>query len=167
MLLVLLDTGIRASELCGLRIQDVNLTCREMLVFGKGAKERTVPFSHHTAEAINEVVTARRSNALPSAPMFITREGVALNRHALGLIIRRVGRRASVSNAHPHRFRHTFAISFLRNGGNMYALKEILGHSSMEMVLRYLEISQSDLGASLQLRAQTFQGNAYAAKGSA
>jgi len=62
-------------------------------------------------------------------------------------LIHTAGERAGVPGAHPHRYRHTptGVITFLRNGGNVFALQTILGHESLEMVKRYLKIAQTDL----------------------
>ena len=60
-------------------------------------------------------------------------------------LLQRVGERAGVRKVHPHRFRHTFAVNFLLNRGNVFALQRILGHTSLEMVNRYLAIAQADI----------------------
>lgn len=70
-----------------------------------------------------------------------------MNRKALRLVLKRAGERSGVRGVYPHRFRHTFATEYLRNGGNIYTLQSILGHSSLDMVRRYLAIVQADLDA--------------------
>jgi site-specific recombinase XerD len=141
-LYLLLDTGMRASELCGLKIQDINQVTLHITVFGKGKKERRVPISQATLEAINKYLTYRTRK---SEWVFVTIGNRPLDRIRLGDILERIGKRAGISRVHPHRFRHTFAIQFLRNGGNIYSLQRILGHTTLDMVKRYLAIAQIDL----------------------
>jgi site-specific recombinase XerD len=78
-------------------------------------------------------------------PLFATALGRPLDRTILRRSIHTTGERAGVPDAHPHRFRYAFAITFLRNGGNVFALQTILGHESLDMVKRYLMIAQTDL----------------------
>lgn len=146
-LLTLLDTGIRASELCTLTVAAVSLSLTRLTVQGKGAKERTVPFSGRTGQALWRYQAMRLSSREPY--FFLTGAGGPLDRGDLLHIIKRVGERAGV-DAYPHRFRHTFAITFLRNGGNVYVLQQMLGHTSLEMVRRYLHIVESDLESAHQ-----------------
>ena len=78
-----------------------------------------------------------RDELAPGAPLFTTASGRAMEVGTVRNMIMRCGERCGVLGASPHRFRHTFAINFLRNGGNILALQDLLGHSSMEMVRRY------------------------------
>lgn len=133
MILLLLDTGARASELCNLKHADIDLTRRQMKVLGKGNKERLLPFSARTGSAL--FVHLSRSKGKP----------FELTRTSLAQYLRRLGERAGVPDAHPHKFRHTFAVNYLRNGGDPYSLQQILGHTTMDMVKHYVNLAQVDL----------------------
>jgi site-specific recombinase XerD len=146
-LLVLLDSGIRASELVGLRVGDMDSVERRLLVMGKGRKERRVKICQSTFDMIEHYLHTRSKNIrhLWNERMFITSTGQPMTRDTLRQIMDRIKQRSGVPHVHAHRVRHTFAINFLRNGGNIYTLQKILGHTTLEMCKRYLQIAQSDL----------------------
>ncbi len=141
---LLLDTGLRAGEVATLQVKNFEMKNTRVKVFGKGSKERIVPFSYQTGQVIWRYLTTR-GTLRPDDYVFVSSHDRQLGHDDINHIIRNIGKRAGVSNTHPHRFRHTFAINFLRNGGNVYTLKEILGHASLKMCLRYLEIAQADI----------------------
>lgn len=144
-ILLMLDTGIRASELCDLRIEDLdNRNNRIYVRKGKGMKERKLPFSPRTGQMIWRYV-ASREDTQPTDPLFASKLNRSMTRTKLAEMLANIGKRAGVPNVHPHRFRHTFAIMYLRNGGNAYTLQAMLGHSTLEMVKHYLRIAQIDL----------------------
>lgn len=144
-ILTLLDTGLRASELCGVKIHQVDLDQRKIKVFGKGAKERVLPFSARTGQAIWKYLAMDRKDDHVGQPLFATQNGQPLTRTHLRHILERIAARADLPHYTPHDFRHTFAVNYLRNYPNIYTLQEMLGHTTLEMVKRYLAISQSDL----------------------
>ena len=144
-LLLMVDTGLRASELCNLRVQDVDQKHNRIFVMGKGSKERSLPFSARTGQAIWRYFAALTAERKPDEPAFVTVYGRPFDRKQLRKLVVNIGNRAGVQNAHPHRFRHTFAIQYLRNGGDPYTLQRMLGHSTMEMVRIYLQLAQVDL----------------------
>ncbi len=143
-IMLLLDTGLRASELCHARVGDVDLRGGHITVMGKGKKERRVPFGARTGKAIWRYLSTR-DGRLPTDPLFLSRSGLELRRTDLASTLVQAGKRVGIDNTNPHRFRHTFAIYYLRNGGDIYTLQKILGHSSLEMVRRYLALAQVDL----------------------
>ena len=143
-ILLLLDTGLRASELCGLRIHQTDLRNREIVVMGKGSKERILPFCARTGQAIWRYLASRKDDRADDF-LFETELENPFDRFYLRRMLYRIGRRAGVQKVGVHRFRHTFAINYLRNGGDPFSLQRMLGHSTMEMVKRYLNIVQADL----------------------
>jgi len=152
-LFTLLDTGARASELCSIRFQDLSLANRTIKLRGKGPgkepKERLVSIGKATADAINKALRPRLAQIQPPSPLFVVKnkydDELSFTRDNLGNLLERIGDRAGVSGVYPHRFRHTFAINYLRNGGNVFALQAMLGHTTLDMVKRYLQIAQIDL----------------------
>ena len=144
MIYLLLDTGIRASELSNLRIHHMNVRNRTITVMGKGNKERIIPFSARTGQVMWRYL-AQRKNDSAGDYLFVTEEGRKLDRTRILRIIHVIGERAGIYGANVHRFRHTFAINYLRNGGDAYSLQLMLGHSTMEMVKNYLDIVRGDL----------------------
>lgn len=142
-ILLLLDTGIRASELCDLEMEECDLRNQRVTVVGKGRRERVLPISPRTTQALWKYLASSEEPA--RLYVFRTMEGGQLERNVLRRLLDRIGERAGVQNVTVHRFRHTFAIAFLRNGGHVFALQRMLGHSTMEMVRRYLAIAETDV----------------------
>ncbi len=149
-ILLLLDTGIRAEELCTIKIGSLDKRNQRIRVFGKGAKERYVIFSARTHQAIWRYLMTRE-DAKDSDYLFVTELGRQITRDRLLDILQNIGARAAVSSVTVHRFRHTFAIQYLRNRGDPYTLQRMLGHSTLEMIKRYLAIAQTDVEAAHRL----------------
>lgn len=148
-ILLLLDTGLRASELVGLHLRDVDINTRSCTVTGKGNKRRTVYFGRPTAKALYQYLRQQPREA--DAPLFTadrgTRAGEALTRYGLLQLIERLGKKAGIEamQCSPHVFRHTFSLCFLQAGGNVFSLQQLLGHTSLQMTNRYVALAQGDL----------------------
>jgi site-specific recombinase XerD len=146
---LLLDTGMRASELVGLNLEHVEMQARRCTVTGKGNKQRSVYFGATAARAVWAYL--REGVREPESPLLTadagTKPGERLTRSGLLQLIERLGGLARIEGVRcsPHTFRHYFAIEFLRAGGNIFTLKELLGHTSLTMVNRYLKLAQADL----------------------
>lgn len=145
--LLLLDCGVRASECCNLLVGDVDMkTGATQVRQGKFDKGRTVYLGTVARDALGRYVAKRKHEARPDDPLFETSRGQALDRSALRKMLLAAGQRAEVVEpVTPHRLRHTFAITYLRNGGDVYTLQRLLGHSTMEMVRRYLALAETDV----------------------
>ena len=147
--LVLLDTGIRLSELANLMLSDVHLDQAYFKVMGKGAKERVVPIGANVQKASWKYIHQRRPEPIhPNITnLFLTRDGRALKGDGVYRMVRKYGGRAELKGVRcsPHTFRHTFAKNFLLNGGDVFTLQKILGHSSLEVVRMYVELASEDV----------------------
>lgn len=145
-LLLLVDTGLRAGECCRLKINDVNMDTGEIAVLPhhvRKTRPRTVFLGNAARKALWRYL-AERGEPRPDDPLFASMTGRALTQHTLEMTIKTIARNARVTDAHPHRFRHTFAIQFLRNGGDVFSLQRLLGHATLEMVRHYLALADTD-----------------------
>ncbi len=147
--LTLLDTGIRVSELTDLRLENINIAQRSMKVTGKGNKERVVPIGISVQKAFLKYLTKfRPKSAHPNfTNIFLNRDGMPLTPNVVQTVIEKYAKKVGIQGvrASPHTFRHTFAVSYLRNGGDMFTLQRILGHESLDMVRNYVNVTQYDV----------------------
>jgi integrase/recombinase XerD len=145
LIIILLDTGLRAQEICDLQIGDYDhKTARLRIRHGKANKERYVYLGETARKVLWRYFIARK-DILPKQPIFPANTGRHLERENLLDTIKRIAGRAGVTNVNLHRFRHTFAITFLRNGGNVLALQALLGHEKMETIRIYARLAEVDL----------------------
>ena len=144
-IITLVDTGLRAQELCDLTIANYNDKTGALLVLhGKNDKQRLV-YCGVTARTTIWTYLVSRPDARPTHPLFATHNNTHILTDNLLNSIQRIADVAGVKNATIHRFRHTFAITFLRNGGSVLALQALLGHERMETVRIYAKLAQIDL----------------------
>lgn len=147
-LLLMLDTGLRVSETATLMIRDLDLEGGRCRVMGKGSKERVVPVGRRARKAIRRYLVASGRFGQLDGALFGRRGGGQLSVVGLQHLIQRVVAQSSLSvRCSPHVLRHTFARSFLANGGDVFTLQRILGHSpaSLEVTRRYVQLLDDDL----------------------
>ena len=145
----LLDTGVRAAELCGLKLSDVKLSRGVATVMGKGRKERDVCFDVDT----RRVLVAYLKSSPCEEEEFVFRsqggnlQGQGMTPSGITQIIQRLGKAAGIADKRcsAHTFRHTFATEFIKNGGSAKALQMLLGHEDLQMTMRYVTLAQSDV----------------------
>jgi len=145
--LFLLDTGARATELCTLTIDDLDLKNGKATVLGKGRKKRPVYFTEVTRKALQSYLALQPRG--PVDPVFCNDQGFALTRSGLLQLIERLGKRAGITGVRcsPHTFRHTAAIWTIRSGMDSFTLQKMLGHTDLTMTSRYVAIGKADLEA--------------------
>jgi site-specific recombinase XerD len=139
---VLLDTGLRVSEVANLGLEEVDMTTGAMLArHRKGSKQRIVRIGSKAQKALWRYVTIYRRR--DSDALFLSRSGESLNVVGLKILVRHLTQKAGVK-VHVHKLRHMFAISYPRNGGDVFTLQHLLGHATLQMTQRYLQRSSDD-----------------------
>lgn len=146
---LLLDSGLRLHELVCITLGDVNLEDRYIIVNGKGDKQRFVPFGSYAASALEDYVKITFIDLKyhdSECPLIIKVSApgvfIGITNDTLKDIFRRLKISTGIKRLKCHLLRHTFATRFLENGGNIYVLKEILGHTTLKQTQAYLHIAR-------------------------
>ncbi len=143
---LLYASGLRVSELCRIKIYDVD--DETVRVFGKGSKERIVPLGSKAIEAIDVYLAGYRDqyDSEKHPCLFVNQKGKPLDRIAIWKMIKKYGKMAGISkNISPHTLRHSFATHLLDNGAELRVIQEMLGHASISSTDRYTHVSRSHL----------------------
>ncbi|MFM1654041.1 tyrosine-type recombinase/integrase [Brevibacillus sp. B_LB10_24] len=146
MMALLLETGMRISELCNLKTGDLFFKEQEIRITrGKGGRARRVPFQQHCAKTIRRYLDIRGD--LETDALFVNINNEQISIRALQSKMQEYGRLADITGVRlsPHTFRHTMAKFYIMNGGDPFTLRRILGHATLDMVDYYVELFSSDI----------------------
>lgn len=149
MLHLLYATGIRVSELVYLPVNGCNLQAGHIRVFGKGSKERMIPFNDTAGDMITDYLERGRPPLLkkkPSALLFLSNRGTGLTRNRFWQILRQLAITAGISTAvSPHMLRHSFATHLLAGGADLRSVQMMLGHTDISTTQIYTHIDTARL----------------------
>jgi integrase/recombinase XerC len=149
MLELLYATGMRVGELCGLDVDDVDRERNVVRVFGKGRKERTVPFGQPAAAAIDAWLVRGRGSLAHSESgpaLFVGARGGRIDQRAVRTLVhRRIAEVPGAPDLGPHGLRHTAATHLLEGGADLRSVQELLGHASLATTQRYTHVTTDRL----------------------
>lgn len=149
MIEVLYGCGLRVSEVVSLKMEDLNLDKAYLICFGKGGKERAVPFGKSTQKALElwfrkgrEVLLQKSGRVLPE--VFISQKKTPLSRQHVWLELKKIALKAGIQkNIYPHIFRHSYATHILAGGGDLRIVQELLGHADIMTTQKYTQVDKS------------------------
>lgn len=142
----LLASGVRVSELCSIRISDINFDTLAVIVReGKGSKQRTVYINDLASKHLVEYLTSRGING---DYLFYNKKKEALNPGGVRFLLKEIENRAGINNVHPHRFRRTFATGLANRGMDIQEIGKLLGHANLNTTLAYVYTSEEKIRTS-------------------
>ncbi|MEG0285156.1 MAG: tyrosine recombinase XerC [Vagococcus sp.] len=148
---VLYGTGIRVSECVNIKLQDIDFDASVVLIFGKGGKERYVPFGSFAEDAIRTYLTEGRDVLMTKTTdthsyLFVNNRGAPITDAGIQYVLKKLIEKSSLTtDIHPHMFRHTFATHLLNNGADLRTVQELLGHSSLSSTQIYTHVTTDTL----------------------
>jgi integrase/recombinase XerD len=149
MLELLYATGLRVSELVGLKVGEVNVSVGYLMTIGKGSKERLVPMGESACRAVDCYLAQAREQLLKdgdSDRLFLTRLGQGMTRQAFWNIIKKRALQAGVrTSISPHTLRHSFATHLLENGADLRSVQIMLGHADLSSTQIYTHVTRERL----------------------
>lgn len=141
MMELMYSSGLRLSELQGLDLGDMDLSSQEVRVQGKGSKERIVPIGSKALNALNRWLAVRLQFNPQDNAVFLNKRGGRLSHRSIQLVMKKWGERQGLeSHLHPHKLRHSFATHMLEASGDLRAVQELLGHSSLSTTQIYTHL---------------------------
>ena len=137
---LMLDSGLRMEEVTTLRLSNLHLQDGYIIVDGKGNKQRFVPVGLKNRKNLLRYIRKRKP-AVNTDFVFLMSSGQPITNNTIKQLFRKLKKRTGISRLRAHLLRHTFATKYIERGGDIYSLREILGHTSLEMVKRYVHIT--------------------------
>lgn len=144
---LLYGSGLRVAEVCALDVSSLDLAARAVRVWGKGSKERRLPLSEPSIDAIRAWLSVRDGVATVPDALFVNAKGTRMGTRD----VRRTIDARAVAPTHPHALRHTFATHLLDHGADLRAVQELLGHASVATTQRYTHVSKERLKAAYEV----------------
>ncbi len=140
--------GLRVSELAGLDIDDLDFEGSYLVCFGKGSKQRLVPFGNRAREALADYLSLRSvlsKGSRRETALFLNVRGTRLSRQSCWKLVKLYAARVGIKKMYPHTLRHSFATHLLKGGADLRAVQEMLGHASVSTTQIYTTLSRDDL----------------------
>ena len=148
---VLYGTGIRVTECVNIKLSDIDFDTSVVLIFGKGGKERYVPFGSFAHDAILNYLELGRKPLMEKYQvthdyLFVSHRGAQITEAGVQYLLKKIIEKSSLTTEiHPHMFRHTFATHLLNNGADLRTVQELLGHSSLSSTQIYTHVTTDTL----------------------
>ena len=149
MLELMYGSGLRVSELVNLTIYNIDFQNKLIIIEGKGNKERIVPMSNYSYEALNDYLNIRNTltkNGKNEEKLFLNNHGEGITRHGFNYILKNILKEKNINkNITPHSLRHTFATDMLNNGADLRTIQELLGHTDLTTTRIYTHVMNNKL----------------------